>query len=136
MEEGKKKEGFFKQLGKDLRLQVGFFVVSMVMLVAIYFPIYTLLNKNLLLQEIQRKPQEIDLTLYTNIESSLSKSGKTNLRGWILKKDARLIDAVVVLRDEEEKLISVKNTGEECALDYSEYLGIDDMKYMMEYQKK
>lgn len=127
-EKEKRKNGIFQKLQRNVRLQFGFCILSVLFLVAVYTVTHTALNEHKQLIMIKKFPQSIDYTLYANFESSPVKGGKTHISGWILKKDAEIIECKLVLKsDDEIEIIELQKAGEKEARKYSEYLKIDSL---------
>jgi len=129
MEDAKKKEGFFKRMGKDLRLQVGFCVASVLVLIALYFPLSILAENEAMLNRIITE----DNNMLMDISSVRSTEEKLILSGWIIHLNVELKDIQMIMIPSEQELQSgwVLNTSPSLNAELErqlKYLAIGDTK--------
>ncbi len=125
VEEKEKKESFFKRLHKNKKMQIVFFVVSMITLLIIYFPASKWIKKNLIEEKIIKKSVEADSKILTQISDVYLENDTWNILGWILHLDSKPVDIKVVLVEVDEltnKVLQTKKITPQEIEEYEKYL--------------
>lgn len=127
MEEGKKKERFFKRLSKNYKMQIKFCITSMIVLFVLYLPLSvwvdTINNRKMINGELSS-----DVTLFSNISEVKIENGQVNLLGWILKVDAKITGVTILLEASKgnSEILKTKLTDSNEVADYVNYLKLED----------
>lgn len=128
MKEGKKKEGFFKKIKKDSRLQVMFSMVSVAILLILYIPLSVYVknsvdNGKALKQDITKS----DYVL-TDVAGVKTVGEKYELFGWTICLGAEVQKATTILApindfESSDEIVLKTTLGEDSTvLGYLEYL--------------
>ncbi|MGN0505872.1 MAG: hypothetical protein ACI4FZ_04880 [Lachnospiraceae bacterium] len=116
-ERKEKKEKFFQKLNQDKRLQVIFFVLSMLVLFAGYFAG----ERWILYRKITHMEPIEDLKIRKKIECAKTVDGKITLSGWILRVDSQNLNVKLLLKEEDTGKIKVLKTSQMERDDMGEY---------------
>lgn len=130
MVEGKKKEGLLKRLGQDLKLQVGFCVICMLVLFIAYAFSSQWLEKNVIEKKIQTYPLVFDRMVLAQIEECSIDRNTIELSGGVVQFGANLINVRLILRDTgtmEEKIYKTSYCSSEYVSDTKKYYGIENL---------
>lgn len=98
MEEGKKKDGFLKRLGKDLRLQITFCIVSVLLLFMIYFPLHYFVENGVMREKVLKTAVTEDNYVLADVVEAKSAGKRLELFGWAIRLDAEVRTVKLVLK--------------------------------------
>jgi len=107
-----RKKGFFRRMEQNRKIQTIFCIVSVVIVVLLYFPLNIIVTQ----KAIIKREMSSDAQLYTDIIKINSKEGNISFYGQFLEKNLEVIDVAVVLKsqqDEEKVLKTILLSSEE-----------------------
>ena len=126
MEEGKKKRKYINLLGKDWRLQVGFCVASMVMLVVLYGAILMFIENS----EVKDLNVVKDKNVFSIVDEITTDDRRWILSGWSVRSGSKLQEIEVLLvpyeKNENSIILETALVDNQNEKSFERYLNVAD----------
>lgn len=126
-EKGKRKQGIFQKLQRNVWLQFGFCILSLLVLVAAYLPLKTLIKTERTADKILKRAVTEDNNVLSDITEVKESGKKLILSGWVIRLNTEKQEVSVVLspvdaETEENIVIATKQAENAEVLTYLNYL--------------